>query len=258
MTPENVARAADALAAAARDRKRISLDGDLRPAAEKDAVAICERLIAGTKEIGGWKMGAADPAARAKLGIELPFIGAIPSSALDRSPATYRFADMMRPVVESEYAFRMGRDLPRRDKPYTRAEIEDAVEALVIGIEVPESRLADGHGLGGLGAVTDHGGVGRYVLGESFRDWRGIDLIGQPVVLTIAGQERGRGTGASVMGHPVDALTWFANHVAARGNGLKAGQFVSTGSCTGIIPVEAPGQVVADFGPLGRVEATFT
>ena len=77
------------------------------------------------------------------------------------------------------------------------------------------------------------------------------------VVLTFDGVEKGRGRGAAMMGHPAQALTWFVNHLAQRGITLAAGAFVTTGSCTGVIPVQGPCHAVADFGPLGQVSARF-
>ncbi len=259
MTPEQIDRAADALIAAARERRRIpSLPDGCRPTTEEEAIAICDAVAAKAGDkIAGWKIGAADPAARAKLGLKLPFTGMIGAGAVYQSPASFRHADLLRPVVESEYAFRMADDLPPRDRPYSREEVERAVAALHIGIEVPESRLGDEHGLGGFAVVCDSGGVGRYVIGRGYEDWRDIDMIGPEVVLRINGEEAGRGTGASVMGHPLEALTWFANYLAGKGEGLKAGQFVSTGSVTGIIPVKPGDSVVADFGPLGDVRVDF-
>lgn len=259
MNPQEIERAADALIAAARERRRIpTLPEGCRPASEAEAVAICDAIARKADDaVAGWKIGAADPAARAKLGLKLPFTGMIGRQAVHDSPARFRHADLLRPVVESEYAYRMARDLPPRGRPYAREEVERAVAALHIGIEVPESRLGDAHGLGALAVVCDSGGVGRYVLGPGYEDWRGFDLVGQEVVLTINGREAGRGTGASVMGHPAEALTWFANYLAEKGEGLKEGQFVSTGSCTGILPVQPGDRVVADFGPLGQVRVDF-
>jgi 2-keto-4-pentenoate hydratase len=70
--------------------------------------------------------------------------------------------------------------------------------------------------------------------------------------------EKGRGRGASMMGHPAQALTWFVNHLSQRGITLTAGSFVTTGSCTGVVPVPGPCTAVADFGPLGTVTARFS
>src|SRR3546814_18724748 len=91
----------------------------------------------------------------------------------------------------------------------------------------------------------------------AFSDWRVSDLLGHDVVLHINGEERGRGTGAAVMGHPMNALVWFVHHMSARGRTLSAGQFATTGSCTGVIPVNAGKPCVAAFGPPGPVSVSF-
>ena len=55
--------------------------------------------------------------------------------------------------------------------------------------------------------------------------------IGEMVgTTTINGIEVGRGRGSDVMGHPLNALAWLANSLAARGVSLKAGEIVLTGS----------------------------
>lgn len=260
MTPEQCDQAAAFLMAAwAARRREPNLPEGLRPADEAEAAAINAAIHRrNTKPIAGWKIGATGPGPQKALGLGGPFTGFIPADCIDRDGVTYRFADMLRPVVESEYAFRIGRDLPPRAEPYRRAEIEDAISSLVVGIEIPESRLGNDHGLGAIATVADHGGTGRYVLGREVADWRGVDCVDQDVVLTFDGKEVGRGTGAAMMGHPVEAVTWFANHLSKRGITLAKGAFVTTGSCTGVVPAPGPCKAVADFGPLGTVTATFT
>ncbi|MFN4087894.1 MAG: 2-keto-4-pentenoate hydratase [Alphaproteobacteria bacterium] len=258
MNQDKIGRAAKFLAESTSARRRRNLPDELKPASEAEAVAICEAvwdLVGG--DPAGWKIGAADPKARAAMGLKAPFLGRIEAAGVRRGDQTFRFGDMMRPIVESEYGYRFGRDIPPRDGGYSRAEVEDAVEALLIGIEVPESRLGEDHGLAGLGSACDNGASSLYVEGKAFTDWRGIDLLGHDVVLQINGEERGRGTGAAVMGHPMDALVWFVNYMSARGRTLRKGQFVTTGSCTGVVPVKAGEQCVADFGPLGKVSVSF-
>ncbi|MGA1325747.1 MAG: 2-keto-4-pentenoate hydratase [Rubrivivax sp.] len=259
MTPAQHDQAAAFLMAAWDARRREpSLPEGLKPADEAQAAAINEAIHRrNTRAIAGWKIGATGPGPQKALGLSAPFTGFIPAEGIDANDVVYRFADMMRPVVESEYALRIGRDLPPRAEPYRRAEVEEAISALIIGFEIPESRLGNDHGLGALATVADHGGTGRFVIGHEFTDWRDIDCVNQPVVLTFDGKEVGRGTGAAMMGHPVEAVTWFVNHLSRRGITLSAGCFVTTGSCTGVIPAPGPCQAVADFGPLGTVRATF-
>ena len=56
------------------------------------------------------------------------------------------------------------------------------------------------------------------------------DLLGVTGRAVINGKKAGQGTGADVLGHPHNALAWLANHLAAEGKGLHAGQIVLTGS----------------------------
>ena len=46
----------------------------------------------------------------------------------------------------------------------------------------------------------------------------------------INGQAIGKGHSSDVMGHPLTAMAWIANHMRARGRRFKAGDWVTTGS----------------------------
>lgn len=67
----------------------------------------------------------------------------------------------------------------------------------------------------------------------------------------------GAGTGGDVMGHPFEALTWLANHAAASGQPLRAGDVVLTGSVVETKWVE-PGETVrVAIAGLGEASVTF-
>ncbi len=259
MTPDQIRQAAQFLmdANAAR-RREPDLPDALKPKTEAEGAAIWSHILScNTKPIVGWKIGATTAAAQKAMGLSGPFVGFLTADMIDQNGVTYRYADMLGPIVESEYAFRMAADLPPRKEPYTRAEVEAAVGSLIIGFEIPERRLGDKHSLGALGSLSDHGGTGRYVIGHEFTDWQTRDCADTEVSLTFSGEEKGRGKGSAMMGHPLEALTWFANYLSARGITLEKGQFVTTGSATGVIQCPAPCVAEADFGPLGKVKATF-
>ncbi len=83
------------------------------------------------------------------------------------------------------------------------------------------------------------------------------DIVQWPVNMTINGVEKGAGTGSRALGDPLNVLLWLVNHLLARSMGLRAGDIVSTGTCTGLDSVH-PGDVArADFGTLGAVEIEF-
>jgi len=52
-------------------------------------------------------------------------------------------------------------------------------------------------------------------------------------------------------------LEWTANHLLAHGDGLRAGEFVTTGTCTGVMLVARGETWFGDFAELGRVEVRF-
>ncbi len=230
------------------------------PRDEAEATAVWRALHAmEDRRIVGWKIGATAAAAQQAMGLAGPFAGHICEGMVDEGPETeYRFADLLGPIYESEYAFRLSAGLPAREEPYSREEVEAAIGSLITGIEIPERRLADDHPHGALGTVADHGGTGRFIIAREFEDWRSIDCVDQDVTLTFNGVEAGRGAGRAMMGHPVEAVRWLANHLSAMGLGMTAGQFVTTGSCTGVVPVPGPDTTaISDFGPLGRIKVRF-
>jgi len=257
---EAQAKEAAALLMAAWDNGEVldTLPAGLAPKDEAEATEIGQAIIAANPHpIGGWKIGATGEAPQKAMGLTQPFVGAIRAANVVKSPARFAFADLNRPIIESEYAFRLAKDLPPRTASYSRADVEAAIGGLIVGFEMPLSRLGPDNGLGALGSISDHGGTGYFVIGAEHADWRAYDIVDTEVTLTFDGAEAGRGKGAAMMGDPVNALVWFVNYMGAKGVGMKAGQFVTTGSCTGVIPAPGPITAVADFGDAGKVEMTL-
>jgi 2-keto-4-pentenoate hydratase len=52
-------------------------------------------------------------------------------------------------------------------------------------------------------------------------------------------------------------LEWFVNKFSSQGLTLSRGQFVLTGTMTGIHTAEIGQNAMASFGDLGKVEVTF-
>ena len=87
-------------------------------------------------------------------------------------------------------------------------------------------------------------------------NWEKLDLSRTEIRIT----EDGKPFADSSMGaarDPVAALVEFANLMRERG-GAKAGAFVTTGSWTGMVFTRHGTRIAADFGPLGRVDITFS
>jgi 2-keto-4-pentenoate hydratase len=56
----------------------------------------------------------------------------------------------------------------------------------------------------------------------------------------------------------VKAVAWLANWLRARGESLKAGDLIASGSCTGMTEVARDDAVIAEFGGGARVAVDFT
>ena len=122
-------------------------------------------------------------------------------------------------------------------------------------IEVCDTRFAAWAQQGEWSRLADQACHGSLIVGSGTTDLSGVQPLLQPVNLSVNGsvavQQAAWGNPA---GDPLRLLTWLANEGARSLGGLRAGQWVTTGSCTGTVLV-APGTVVvADFPGLGRAE----
>jgi len=207
--------------------------------------------------VAGWKIGATSPVTMERFGVNEPLYGPFFARDIHTSPATPGAGNLRHLAIETEFAYRLGADLPVRATPYTREEIVAAVDALVPAFEIIAPRFARIPFDDVASVAADCTLNGAMVLGTSITDWRGIDVPRHPVQLRIDGMITGDGTGAECLGDPRNVLDWVVEKLRADGIGLEKGQILSTGTCTGIVPF-APGQtIVGDFGSLGQVEVRF-
>jgi 2-oxo-3-hexenedioate decarboxylase/2-keto-4-pentenoate hydratase len=159
--------------------------------------------------------------------------------------------------VECEIVVRLSSDLPPTDAPYARASVAAAVDACMAGMEIVDDRYVDYRSLDTPTLIADDFFDAGAVLGDPVTDWRKLDLSALTGVTRINGVEVGRGRGADVMGHPFEALAWLANNLAARGRGLRAGEFVFTGSVVETKWLNRGDRVEMEVEGLGRVDAVF-
>ncbi len=207
----------------------------------------------------GWKIGAASLEVQRAEGMPGPSPGQLAQHGLVASPGrvpSHLFINYR--CAESEFAFKLARDLAARPTPYSEDEVAEAVASLHPALEVGDTVFDDWYGASGyFGAALDNNGAAAFVYGAPVTEWRHLDLATARVELSLNGAWQKSGVGAAAMGHPLTALTWVANWLRERRLGLHAGEFVSTGSCTGHFFVAPGDRLVADFGPLGVVDATF-
>jgi len=215
--------------------------------------AVAERL--GWEPLG-WKIAGTTANVRGKLGLDGPIYGRSFRRFKCASPARFKHAELLDPLVECEFFVTLARDLPPRETPWTMPEVIGAIAEVHAGIEVAECRYVRG-ALPPLPAILADGSAsGRYVYGNRIEGWRD-GLAAMQVMLEVDGVPRREGSGADVMGDPLRPLQWLADERRHYGDGLLAGETISTGSMTGMLPIRPGQRVCARFGDLATVEITF-
>lgn len=249
---------ADLLAAARRDGRQITaLPADLLPATAAEAYAV-NALVAARLgwEPLGWKIAGTTAAVREKLGLDGPIYGRTFRRFRAASPARLSASLLLDPLVECEFFVTLARALPPRTAPWTMAEVQAAIGAVHAGIEVAECRLT-GEALAHRTAILADGSAsGWYVFGDAIPAWR-EGLAPVAVMLEVDGAPRRHGSGAEVMGDPLVPLLWLAEARRRWGDGLAAGETISTGSMTGMLRIQAGQRVRARFGAEATVEIAF-
>lgn len=235
------AQAAAALVADARlaRRKLGALPQALRPVDESAAYTVQDEVsvLLGEKGFGaviGYKIGCTTIAMQKYLGIDHPCAGYMYAASLRKDGTTLARKDFVRPGVECEIAIALSAPLRAKDAPVGRANVEPAIGAVHAAIEIVDERYEDWRTLGGETLIADdffHAGL---ILGPAVTNWRGLDLPAAKGVTRVNGKEVAHGRGADILGHPVDALVWLANHCAARDKDMPAGTIVSLGALVSV------------------------
>ncbi len=232
----------------------------LRPGNREAAYAVQAHLETHSQQpVFGWKIAATSVAGQKHIGVDGPIAGRLLAEMVFHDGDTVPFGANRMRVAEAEFAFCMGRDLPPRATPYAMHEVLDAVSALYLAIEIPDSRYADYAKVGAPQLIADNACGHQFVLGPKAPDlWRDLDLAAHRVVGHVGQGLPREGLGANVLGDPRLALTWLANELPTMGAILAAGHIVTTGTCVvpmDIVPLDA---VLMDFGVLGQVRCGFS
>jgi 2-keto-4-pentenoate hydratase len=259
---DNVLAAAQIIATARRNRTALaSLAAELAPKDEADGYliqrAVHDLLLPYAGAILGYKIGCTSPVMQRYLDIPHPCGGGVFEKGVHDSGVSLQAADYVRVGVECEIAVRLARDLAPSEEPFTAEWVGEAIDAYHPAIEIVDDRYIEWETLGAPTLVADDFFAAGCVLGGPVSRLAAPDLLKVSGRAIINGSEAGCGTGADVLGHPHNALAWLANHLAAEGRGLHAGQIVLTGSLVKTIWLNAGDHVVMEQEGLGSVEARF-
>ena len=110
----------------------------------------------------------------------------------------------------------------------------------------------------GLSVIGDGAGNHMVVTGAGKKDWQDLDVAALPATLSINGETKSGISNDSVQGSPIAMLKWFANEGFVPVRGIKAGDIIYCGTCTGGTPIKAGDIIEADFGVLGKISTTIS
>ncbi|WJR77393.1 fumarylacetoacetate hydrolase family protein [Bradyrhizobium sp. NP1] len=201
-------------------------------AAIADAYDVQDRYVALLRaahgESIGYKVGLTSQTMQTFCGIDHPIAGVVLATRVHRSGARIRRADFGRLGLEFEIAVRVKSDVPASAASYTAATIAPHVESVCAAIELVDDRAADYGSLDVRSLVSDNSWNGGIVLSDFITAWPDLEAV--PGRASRDGAPIGEGHGRDILGHPFNSVAWLAAHLAARGEALKAGQVVMTGS----------------------------
>jgi 2-keto-4-pentenoate hydratase len=249
MNEQQVEQAAALLVGARRGVGIAGLPEGCRPESVTDAHAIQDAVTAALGQpVGAFK-------ANAPANAE-PTRGVIYASTVVASPARIPVAEVPQCGVEGEVAFVFRRDLPARQAVYSREDVAAVVDACA-AIEVVTSRYQDADKVSNLEKLADCISNGAFVHGAALADWRGLELGKLKVALVVNGATVLEQVGGHPTGDPLGIAVTLVNMMRGR-DGVRAGQFVTCGSCTGLRYLR-PGDVCSvRFDGLGVAEVTFS
>ncbi len=247
---------ADRLIGAARDRTAIEPltntwpDLDPAQAYEVQDAVVRARVEAGATVIGA-KTGLTSQAKQQQMNVSEPLYGFLTADMQIDTGLPVLRDQFIQPRCEPEIAFLLGRDLA--GPTVSAAQVLAATELVFPAIDVLDSRFS-GYRFTGPDVIADNCSCAGFTLGGTGVSPIGIDLRLVGCVFEKNGVLAATATGAAVLGHPAASVAWMVRRMAARGQGLHAGDIVMSGALTEAVPVAPGDTVVARFDRLGTVE----
>ena len=265
MTPEEIADAAVRLDEAERTRKPIRQLSLQYPDMTIDEAYAVQHAWVGAKlsagrTLRGRKIGLTSRAMQQAVSITEPDYGALFDDMFFEDTSTVPHDRFIRPRVEVELAFVLGR--PLKGPGATLFDVLSATEYITPALEILDARVQmsdpdTGHLRTIVDTIADNAADAGLVLGGRPVRPHDVDLRWVSALLYRNGVIEESGVAAAVLNHPGNSVAWLANRLAPHGVGLEAGQVVLAGSFTRPVHAEDGDLFHADYGPLGTVGCRF-
>lgn len=259
MSNRHHSEAANALIAAHRSGVAIPpVNSETAPLTIEDAYAIQQLQVdqwrLEGRQVVGHKVGLTSRAIQKQLGVDRPDFGHLFADMFHPSDAPIPLGTYIQPRIEPEIAFVLSRDL--KGPGVTVAEAIVSIDYVIASMEIIDSRISDWK-ITLADTIADNASCGGVVLGTRPRPLMEVDVQRIGVNLFRNGVLEQSGTGAAVLGSPINALVWLANTLGELGTTLTAGSVILPGAVCAAIPALPGDSVTAEFAGLGAINIQF-
>jgi 2-keto-4-pentenoate hydratase len=191
-----------------------------------------ERVSAGAR-VAGHKIGLTSAAMQEQMGIHEPDSGFVLADMVTPSGGRLSVDDFMNPRIETEIAFRLGRDLAAHsDMDTVRSAVSEvflAFEILDIAFTSWDIALVD--------SIADNAACAGVITGSAVPFDPVWDLAAEQITARANGEVAATGEGRDILGDPLRALAWLTDRLPILGTTLRAGDIVLAGSVHASIPL---------------------
>jgi 2-keto-4-pentenoate hydratase len=241
------------------DRRRRGIQGAVlpetcRPHTLDDALAI-QGASAGcmNDSIAAWKCGTPGPG---KL-VVAPIHASTVYRHTDEAIPSLVWARDGQVRVEPELAFRMGADMPWRAQPWLAEDVDAAIAATHLALELIDSRYEDAAVLSFADKLADGLVNQGLFIGPEVDGFAAMQVAEMSIGFRVGGGAETLKAGRHPDPLPRLPLYWLAEFLRQQGLGLRAGQFVITGSYAGTFPLPIGQPISVRHGDLGRLSVQF-
>ena len=180
--------------------------------------------------VRGRKVGLTSRPMQRLLGVDEPDFGVLLDDMFVEDGDEIALETLLQPRVEAEMAFVMARDLA--GPGVTVADALTAVAGVLPAIEVVDSRIADWR-ITLVDTIADNASCGGSSSAARSPPSTALDLRLIGMLLYRNGVPIDSGAGAAALGNPARCVAWLANKLGELGSGLRRGDIVLPGACTG-------------------------
>ena len=251
--------------AAAKERRRIRPPSVQYPGFTiEDAYAVQRRWVelkvAEGNAVRGRKIGLTSRAMQRQANITERDYGALLADMFYGDGAEIPMSRFIQPRLECELGFVLGRRL--KGPGCTIFDVLGATEYVVPAAEIVDGRShrvdpQTQRPRSVLDSIADNAGNAALVVGGRPVRPLEVDLRWVAVLCHRNNVIEESGVAAAVLNHPANGVAWLADKLAPFDLALEPGQFILSGSFTGVVEARAGDMFHLDYGPLGSISCRF-